>query len=116
MKKHLLLILSVFCCAAFLSAQNTSLKKAEESFNKRLYQQAVTEYAPFLKSKNKQEKYEAQSKTILAYNNLYQYDNALKTIYSFDMPKEEPYKTRFYLLKAQILDRTLYNYQSPDLI
>ena len=116
MKKHLLLILSVFCCAAFLSAQNTSLKKAEESFNKRLYQQAVTEYAPFLKSKNKQEKYEAQSKTILAYNNLYQYDNALKTIYSFDMPKEEPYKTRFYLLKAQLLDRTLYNYQSPDLI
>ena len=116
MKKHLLLILSVFCCAVFLNAQNTSFKKAEESFNKRLYQQAIKEYEPFLKSKNKQEKYEAQSKTILAYNNLYQYDNALKTIYSFDMPKEEPYKTRFYLLKTQLLNRTLYSYQSPDLI
>lgn len=116
MKKHLILVLSVLCCAVFLNAQNASFKKAEESFNQNLYQQAIKEYEPFLKSKNKQEKYEAELKTILAYNNLYQYDNALKAIYSFDTPKEEPYKTRFYLLKTQLLNRTLYNYQSPDLI
>ena len=116
MKKHLILVLSVLCCAAFLNAQNTSFKKAEEAFNQKLYQQAIKEYEPFLKSKDKQEKYEAELKTVLAYNNLYQYDAALKAIYSFNTPREEPYKTRFYLLKTQLLERTLYTYQSPDLI
>lgn len=115
MKKHLLLVLSVFCCAVFLNAQNT-FDKAQESFNQGLYKQAIKEYEPFLKSKNKKEKYEAQLKTVLAYNNLYQYDNALKTIYSFPVPKDAVYKADYYLLQAQILNTTLYNYQSPDLV
>ena len=115
MKKYLLLVLSVFCCALFLNAQNT-FDKAEKSFSEGLYKQAIKEYEPFLKSKNKQERYEAQLKTILAYNNLYQYDNALKTSYSFPMPKDNLYKMRYYLLQAQLLNRTLYSYQSPDLI
>ena len=115
MKKHLLLVLSAFCCAVFLNAQNT-FDKAEKSFNDGLYKQAISEYEPFLKSKNMQERYEAQLKTVLAYKRLYKYDEALKTIYSFPLPKDNVFKTRYYLLQAQLLDRTLYTYQSPDLI
>ncbi|GEM_PF-4364672 len=115
MKKHLLLILSVFCCAVFLNAQNT-FEKAEKSFSEGLYKQAISEYEPFLKSKKTQEKYAAQLKTVLAYTHLYQYDKALKTIYSFPLPKDNTVKAQYYLLKTQLLNRTLYNYQSPDLI
>lgn len=115
MKKHLLLILSVFCCALFLNAQST-FDKAEKSFSDGLYKQAISEYEPFLKSKNKQEQYEAELKTVLSYNRLYQYDKALETIYSFPLPKDNTAKAEFYLLKAQLLNRTLYSYQSPDIV
>ena len=115
MKKHLLLILSVFCCALFLNAQST-FDKAEKSFNDGLYKQAISEYEPFLKSKNKQKQYEAELKTVLSYNRLYQYDKALETIYSFPLPKDNTAKAEYYLLKIQLLNRTLYSYQSPDLI
>ena len=115
MRKHLLLILSVFCCTVFLNAQNT-FEQAEKSFSEGLYKQAISEYEPFLKSKNTQEKYAAQLKTILAYNYLYKYDKALETIYTFPLPKDNTVKAEYYLLKVQLLNRTLYNYQSPDLI
>ena len=115
MKKHLLLVLSVFCCAIFASAQNT-FEQAEKSYNEGLYKQAIKEYEPFLKSKKAQERYTAQLKTILAYNYLYKYDEALKTLYSFPLPKDNTVKAEYYLLKAQLLNRTLYTYQSPDLI
>ncbi|MBR4508995.1 MAG: hypothetical protein IKP23_05980 [Elusimicrobiaceae bacterium] len=115
MKKHLLLVLSVLCCAVFASAQNT-FEQAEKSYNGGLYKQAIKEYEPFLKSKKVQERYAAQLKTILAYNYLYKYDEALKTLYSFPLPKDNIVKAEYYLLQAQLLNRTLYAYQSPDLI
>ncbi|MBQ6223909.1 MAG: hypothetical protein IJJ58_01930, partial [Campylobacter sp.] len=115
MKKHLLLVLSVLCCAIFTNAQST-FDKAEKAFSEGLYKQAITEYEPFLKSKKTQEKYAAQLKTILAYNYLYKYDKALETIYSFPLPKDNIVKAEYYLLQAQLLNRTLYTYQSPDLV
>lgn len=115
MKKHLLLVLSVFCCFVFANAQST-FEQAEKSFSAGLYKQAIKEYEPFLKSKKLQERYSAELKTILAYNYLYQYDKALETIYSFPLPKDNIVKVEHYLLKVQLLNRTLYTYQSPDLI
>lgn len=115
MKKHILLVLSVLCCVIFTNAQST-FEQAEKSFNAGLYKQAIEEYKPFLNSKKTQEKYTAQLKTILAYDNLYKYDKALETIYSFPIPKDNTVKAEYYLLKAQLLSRTLYSYQSPDLI
>ncbi len=115
MKKHLLLVLSVLCCAIFVNAQST-FNTAEKSFKEGLYKQVIEQYKPFLNSKKEQEKYEAQLKTVMAYYYLYQYDKALETLYSFPLPKDTTFKVRYYLLKAQLLERTLYNYQSPDLI
>ncbi|MDR0646170.1 MAG: hypothetical protein LBG46_04220 [Elusimicrobiota bacterium] len=101
MKKIITLLSMLFAFgAAALSAQD--LAKANKSFEEGLFKQAVTEYEPLLKSKDKNTRYEAQLKTALSYNYAYEYDNALKTIYSMPQPSNKLWKARYNIVKANI--------------
>ncbi|MDR1684118.1 MAG: hypothetical protein LBR90_01470 [Elusimicrobiota bacterium] len=111
MRKYLVLLISLLF-AAQLSAQ--SIEQADKSFEAGLYKRAEQEYKPFLNDKKADARYHAQLRTALALSYAYERDNALKAIYSYPVPKDDLWAARYYLIKTDILQQTLY-YGTPDL-
>lgn len=113
MKKYLLTTLAVLAVAGFVCAQDIS--QARKSYASAMYQQAADQFAPFIKSKDENISGEARLKTVLAYNYLGQFDNALRTIFSYPSAKDALWNARALYIKAMLLNYNRYIYQSPDL-
>lgn len=86
-----------------------TIEEADKSFDDRLYSQAIEAYKPFLKSKKADIKYKAQLKTVMAYYNQYKYDEALKNLYLYEVPSNDTWKARYYLLKYYLLTENRYD-------
>ncbi len=113
MKKYLLTALAVLAVAGFTCAQDIS--QARKAYASALYQQAADQFAPFTKSKDENISWEARLKTVLAYNYLGQFDNALKTIFSYPAAKDTLWNARTLYIKASLLNYNNSIYESPDL-
>ncbi len=113
MKKYLLTALAVLAVAGFTCAQDIS--QARKAYASALYQQAADQFAPFTKSKDENISWEARLKTVLAYNYLGQFDNALKTIFSYPAAKDTLWNARALYIKASLLNYNNSIYESPDL-
>ncbi|MDR1124433.1 MAG: hypothetical protein LBL61_07700, partial [Elusimicrobiota bacterium] len=112
MKKLLTVILALAAFAGAAKAQN--MAEANKSFEQGLYQQAVNQYAPLLNAKDTNVRYEAQLKTARALQYSGQYDAAKKAVFNMQPPKDNLWKARYYIVKAQIFENTPY-YNLPDL-
>ena len=123
MRKHLILfaaliaaVLAVFAAAPSLRAQaqeeTNGIETANNYFEDRLYSKAVEAYKPFLQSKDKALKYEAELKTAIAYNYQNKYDTALRQIYSYKVPTDNLWKARYYLVKFALLKNNVY--EAPE--
>lgn len=124
MRKHLILftalitaVLAVFATAPALRAQAQEgepkgIEIANKYFEDRLYSKAIEAYKPFLQSKDKDLKYEAELKTAIAYEYQNKYDTALKQIYSYKVPTDNLWKARYYLVKLAILNNNIY--EAPE--
>ena len=124
MRKHLILftalimaVLAVFAAAPSLRAQAQEeepkgIETANKYFEDRLYSKAVEAYKPFLQSKDKDLKYEAELKTAIAYNYQNKYDTALRQIYSYKVPASNLWKARYYLVKLALIKNNIY--EAPE--
>ncbi len=106
MKKYLISLLCLFVFAA--SAQADDLAKANKLFEDNMYQQAVDAFLPLLNSKNKDTRYQAQIKTVLALGKLNKYDAAARALYSYPVPSDKLWKARYYLVKINVLSNLSY--------
>lgn len=113
MRKYLLTALAVLAVAGFTCAQDIS--QARKDYSSRLYNKAAQGFAPFVNSKDDNIRWEARLKTVLAYNYLGQFDNALKTIFSYPQAKDALWNSRYLYIKASLLSYNSYIYQNPDL-
>lgn len=118
MKKYLLTTLALIVMAAFVCAATKdegSLTQARLSYKQKLFTKAAEQYAPLLKSKDNETRWEAQLKTVLSLYFSHKYDQALTAIFSFTAPKDKLWAARYYYLKYTALAISQSVYRSSDL-
>ena len=123
MRKYLFLLAALFLAAAAVFTTASPVKaedkaegieKADKFFNDRIYSKAIEEYKPFLQAKKGDIKYKAELKTVMAYYYQHKYDQAIKHLYLYDVPSNDTWKARYYLIKYALLANSS-NYNSPML-
>ncbi|WP_424244697.1 YfaS (alpha-2-macroglobulin family) [Elusimicrobium posterum] len=113
MKKLFTLLALVTALALNSSAQ--TLESADKNFEAAKYQTAYDEYIQLVNNADQATALKAQIRSADSLSRLYQYENAVKQIYSYPLPQDSLWKARFLLfrtfLSIEVTNR--YGYKMP---